>query len=196
MRRCRKTSRRCRPRLSAARGHPAKAGARWSVACEESSCMLPRKEVVYGKVVVTFETGDKNQAASILLSVRIDLAIWRYKGYFFPDPSRPDFGSCGEKTSGIESKRSMVLPPFEACRRAASSIAKAASLACCRSAIRPGAWGASTVSTVSSSGGRAGMLRSAEGQAPPRRSRGTRQLRAGSTRGGVRGAFRSASGGE
>ena len=40
----------------------------------------------------------------------------------------------------------------------ASSIAKAASLVCCRSAIRPGGWGASTVSTVSSSasGGRAG----------------------------------------
>ena len=43
---------------------------------------------------VTFETGDKNWPASIVLSVRIDLAIWRYEGYFFPDPSRPDFGSC------------------------------------------------------------------------------------------------------
>ena len=78
----------------------------------------------------------------------------------------------------------------------ASDIANAASLACCRSGIRPGGWGGSPISTVSSSGGRAGTQASAEGQPPPRRSRSTRQLRGGWTRGGVRGALRSASGGE
>ena len=69
-----------------------------------------KKEVVYGRVVVTFETGDKKQAASILLSVRIDLAIWRYKGYFFPDPSRPDFGSCEQPN--VEQRPSLVHPPL------------------------------------------------------------------------------------
>ena len=72
----------------------------------------------------------------------------------------------------------------------------AAPLACCCSGIRPGSGGGSTGSTVSSSGGRAGTQDCAEGQAPPRRSRGSRSLRGASTRGGPRCAFRSASGGQ
>ena len=85
------------------------------------------------------------------------------------------------------------------CRKALSPRERcgyAASLACCRGAIRPGSWVASTASTVSSSGGRAGTQASAEAKAPSRSYRGTRQLRRRWTRGGARGAFRSASGGE
>ena len=100
--------------------------------------------------------------------------------------------------SGLGSKRGR--PFFSICRegplKPREGDGNAESWACCRRAIRPGSWGAATVSTVSSSGGRAGTLDPAEGQAPPRRSRGSQQLRGGSTRGGVRGAFRSASGGE
>ena len=89
----------CTPRLSAARGHPAKAGARVVGGMRGLLLHAPtKKEVVYGKVVVTFKTDGQNRPGFILPSLRMDLAVWGYEGYVFLDPSRPDFGSCQCRT--------------------------------------------------------------------------------------------------
>ena len=84
---------------SAARDPPAKAGARGRGGMRALPLHAPtNEEVVIVKVDVTFETASKKTPGCILPSLRMDLARRGYVGYFFLDPSRPDFGSGAESS--------------------------------------------------------------------------------------------------